>query len=427
VRAVLRSARLVRVSAVGRRYAGVLTPVGRRYADVLTPPGAWGFFLAAVPARVGVAMTSLGLLWLVRWGTGSYAAAGIVSGVFAVTSALTAPLIGRLAARFGQSRVLAPTAIAHACSVGVLVIAVAAHCPLWTIALLGVAAGAALPPVASLTATRWSVLLAGSPLLPTAFALESLSNELAYLFGPALVGLVSALVVAPAGAVLAAALVFVGCLALARRRGSDPGLREPVSARSAAVGRRFLVPAVVNLGIGFFFGALQVAVTAFATEHHVAGSAGLIYSILSVTSLIAGFAYGARKWQASAPRQLAVALGLLTACSVPMVFAATPGMLAIVLLLPGFGLAPSMIVVSLLTERLVPKPALTRAFAMLNSAGAVGTALASAIAGRLVDAHGASWGFALAAGAVALSTLVAVRKGWWSGTDPTTSPASLAG
>ncbi len=380
-----------------------------------------------MPARVGVAMTSLGLLWLVRWGTGSYAAAGIVSGVFAVTSALTAPVIGRLAVRFGQSRVLVPTAIAHACSIGVLVLAVALHCPLWTIVLLGIAAGAALPPVASLTATRWSALLAGSPLLSTAFALESLSNELAYLFGPALVGLVSALVVAPAGAVLAAALVLAGCLGLARQRGTDPGPREPASAGSAAVGRRFAVPAIVNLGIGFFFGALQVAVTAFATDHHVAGSAGLIYSILSVTSLIAGFAYGARKWRAAAPRQLAVALGLLTVCSVPMMFAASPGTLAIVLLLPGFGLAPSMIVVSLLTERVVPKPALTRAFAMLNSAGAVGTAVASAIAGRLVDAHGASWGFAIAVGAVAAATLVAVGKGWWPEADPTTSPASPAG
>jgi MFS family permease len=80
--------------------------------------------------------------------------------------------------------------------------------------------------------------------------------------------------------------------------------------------------------------------------------------------------------------------------------------LALALLLAGFGLAPSMIVVSLLAERIVPKPALTKAFTMLNSAGAVGTAVASAIAGRAVDAHGAGWGFAIGVGAVAAATVV---------------------
>ncbi|HEY4453560.1 MAG TPA: hypothetical protein VGN81_04540 [Pseudonocardiaceae bacterium] len=367
-------------------------------------PGARSFFLSAVPARVGVAMTSLGLLWLVRWGTGSYAVAGVVTGVFAVTSAFASPVSGRLAARFGQARLLVPIAVLHAFAIGGLVVAVVLHCPLWTVLAFDVVAGAALPPVSSLTATRWSVLLAGSAALPTAFALESLSNELAYLCGPALVGTVSA-ALAPAGVGLAAAAILVGCLALARQRETDPGHVAPVVGAGSAGwgGRAFVVLALVNLGIGFFFGALQVSVTAFATE-----STGLIYSVLSITSVAAGFGYGARKWRLSAPRQLVVALGALTLGSLPMVFAATPGMLALCLLLPGFGLAPSMILVSLLTERVVAKSALTRAFAVLNSAGAVGTALASAIAGRAIDAHGAGWGFAIAVGSVGAATIVSL-------------------
>ncbi|HJP79587.1 MAG TPA: hypothetical protein VJ914_35275 [Pseudonocardiaceae bacterium] len=173
MRAVVRSVARVRVSNAARRYA-----------DVLIVPGARAFFFSAVPARVGFAMTSLGLLWLVRWGTGSYAAAGTVTGIFAVTSAVAAPVFGRLAGRFGQTRVLVPTVLVHAFAMGGLVAAVATHCPLWTVVLIDVVAGAALPQVSSLTAMRWSVLLAGSAALPTAFARESLSNELAYLLGP---------------------------------------------------------------------------------------------------------------------------------------------------------------------------------------------------------------------------------------------------
>ena len=372
-------------------------------------PGARSFFLSAVPARVGVAMTSLGLLWLVRWGTGSYAVAGVITGVFAVTSAFASPLSGRLAARFGQARLLVPLAVLHAAAIGGLVVAVVLHCPVWTVLACDVLAGAALPPISSLTATRWSVLLAGSAALPTAFALESLSNELAYLLGPALVGTVSA-ALAPAGVGLAATAILVGCLALARRRDTDPGHVAPATGGGSGGwgGRAFVVLAVVNLGIGFFFGALQVSVTAFATGHGASGSAGLIYSALSITSVAAGFGYGARKWRLSAPRQLIVALGVLTVGSLPMVFAATPGLLALCLLLPGFGLAPSMILVSLLTERVVPVSALTRAFAVLNSAGAVGTALASTIAGRAIDAHGAGWGFAIAVGAVGVAVIVSL-------------------
>jgi MFS family permease len=446
---------------------------------VLIVPGARALFVSAVPARIGVAMTNLGLLWLVRWGTDSYAAAGIVTGVFAVTSALAAPLFGRLSARFGQARVLVPTALVHAGAIAGLITAVAARCPLWTIGLVGVVAGAALPQISSLTATRWSVLLTGSSALPTAFALESLSNELAYLLGPALVATVSA-VVAPAGVALAAALDLLGCLALARQRATDPGPNERsirqewrlTSARSAdgsgggtdgaslsagsgsgggrgsgggqlragwgsdgarlSAVRGFVLLALINVGIGFFFGALQISVTAFATGHGSAGSAGLIYSLLSVTSLAAGFGYGARKWRLAVPRQLVVALGVLTAGSLPMVFAGTPILLAMALLLPGFGLAPSMIVVSLLAERIVVRSALTRAFAVLNSAGAVGTALASAVAGTAVDAHGAEWGFAIAVGAVGAGMIVAVvaaaraeiAGGWWSGRGSDHQPAT---
>ena len=164
--------------------------------------------------------------------------------------------------------------------------------------------------------------------------------------------------------------------------------------------------ALVNIGLGFFFGALQVSVTAFATERGVAGSAGLIYSLLSITSLVAGFGYGARKWRLPPQHQLVVALAVLTAGSVPMIFAGTPTALALSLLLAGFGLAPGMIVVALLAERIVPKAALTRAFTILNSAGAIGTAMASTVAGRAVDAHGAGWGFAIAVGAVGAATVV---------------------
>ena len=132
----------------------------------------------------------------------------------------------------------------------------------------------------------------------------------------------------------------------------------------------------------------------------------MLYALLSVTSLLAGFAYGARKWRSAPAWQLVVTLVVLTIGSVPLLLVDRPGWLAVALMLPGFGLAPSMIVSAVLTERVVDKGALTRAFALLSSASAVGSAGAAAVAGRALDGGGTVWGFGIAVGALGVATVV---------------------
>ncbi len=43
------------------------------YLTLLRIPGAVAFFLTATTGRLGIAMTSLGIIWLVHGRTGSYA------------------------------------------------------------------------------------------------------------------------------------------------------------------------------------------------------------------------------------------------------------------------------------------------------------------------------------------------------------------
>ena len=58
------------------------------YRQALRAPWAKAFYLAAAPARVGIAMTVLGMVWLVHGATGSYAQAGLATGAFALTEAV---------------------------------------------------------------------------------------------------------------------------------------------------------------------------------------------------------------------------------------------------------------------------------------------------------------------------------------------------
>src|SRR5271168_1087927 len=83
-----------------------------RYRAVLSLPGAAAFFAAAAVARLGVAMTILGVLWAVRGATGSFASPGVTTAVFALADATAGPQVARLAEDHGQRRILPwPTAV----------------------------------------------------------------------------------------------------------------------------------------------------------------------------------------------------------------------------------------------------------------------------------------------------------------------------
>src|SRR5258708_1135722 len=202
----------------GRRRPQVVRPAGQRtghvmssatYRTLLRAPGAAAFFLTAAVGRAGIAMTSLGIVCLLHPPTPSYAPPGLV-------------------------------------------------------AAGGVVAGATSPQLGGLSAARWAALLRDerAAALPTAFTLEALANELAYLAGPALVSILGASGYPAAGTVLAAALVVAGGLCFAAQRRTAPPA-------SGAAGRHhagrwllrpgFAVLAGVALAIGGVFCGLPLS------------------------------------------------------------------------------------------------------------------------------------------------------------------------
>jgi len=123
-------------------------PANTGYRLALRTPGAARFFGAACPARLGIAMTGLGIVWLVHWRTNSYGSAGIVTGGFAVSEAVIGPQVARLIDRFGQTRVLPRCLLAHGVAVALLLTAVVNNRPLWLIVAAGILAGSSIPQIA---------------------------------------------------------------------------------------------------------------------------------------------------------------------------------------------------------------------------------------------------------------------------------------
>ncbi|MFZ3555825.1 MFS transporter [Streptomyces sp. BH055] len=407
------------------------------YRGLLRVQGAAAFFFTAAVGRIGIAMTGLGLVWLVHHRTGSYAVGGLVTGAFAVAEALAGPQLARLIDRFGQVRVLPPAVLAHAAAVGALLV-LPGSAPRWALVACGVLAGAAVPQLGALSAARWAAMLRrqeqgqpGPEALPTAFSLESMANGTAFLMGPVLVSSLGALGRPAAASALATTLITVGGLLLAaqRRTASPPVVDAAERGRAARTLLRpgFVVVVALNLAIGVHFGAMGLSVTAFLVERGAATTAPAVFAAGSMGGLLAGWLYGLRRWQAAPSVQLLVATAILAAGCPLLLLAGSPVQLAGALVVVEGIIPPTLVLFSVLTEALVHRAALTQAMTWLNSASAAGSAAAAALAGRAVDAVGADGGFALTVGSsLAMAALAAgcwaARRGTAGGVSRPTPP-----
>jgi predicted MFS family arabinose efflux permease len=372
------------------------------YRPLLRTPGAAAFFLAASVGRTGIAMTGLGLVWLLHARTGSYGTAGLAAAGFSLAEALIGPQLARLVDRFGQTRVLPFSLLAHgAAIVGVLIATTPA-------ALIAAAtcAGAVVPQLGALSAARWAHLLRDrrADELPAAFSLESLANAAAFLLGPVLVSSLGAAGDPIVATLIAAALILGGGGALAAQRRTAPSparahaerARGRAGARSTLLRPAFVLLALLNLAIGLYFGTMAISVSSFAVSHGVPGVAAPIIAASGLSGLLSGWLYGRRRHAAPPRRQLVIATAYLACTALLLPFAPSAVWLGAAVVVTEAAVPPVLALLNVLTEKAVAPAVLTQAFTWSNSASAAGSALAASLAGRAADAWGSAAALALA-------------------------------
>jgi len=397
----------------------------RPYAEIFSIPRAWRFSVAGVIGRLPMSMYGLGTVLLISAGTGRYGLAGTVAAAGALGNAFFAPQLGRLVDRLGQHRVLVPVCVIFALSVAGLVTAVQLRFPVWTLFACGIVGGATMPQLGPMARARWSVLLAGTSRLHTAFSIESIADELCFIVGPAAVTLLATQVHPAAGVATAAICCLGGTLWFAAQRATEPPVKS-VTARPAvpAVGRGgsvslrnfslaapglvVLVPAYLFLGSMFV--SVDLSTVDFAARSGYKPLAGVILGCYALGSATGGLWYGSRSWRAPAWKRLAVTLSLTVAgvCT----FWAMPNLLvlAIVIYLCGLTIAPTLIAgYSLLESTALPGRA-TEAMSWLGTGISVGVALGATAAGFILDALGPRWGYGFAA-ASGVTTVVIYLSG----------------
>jgi MFS family permease len=388
------------------------------YAQALRLPGAAKFSGAGFIARIPLAMIGLGILLFISNTTGSYAFAGFIQASFTLTAALAAVVSSRMSDRYGQRIVLVVLPSIFSVTLFVFVYAVSNDFSRVWQAVLAVIAGASFPSFGSFVRTRWALLTnKNERLLHSAFAWESILDELIFTIGP-LVAVALAFGVSFASPILVGAVVtLVGALLLASLGGSSPPpftRSEHKSEGSALRFKGMTSTIIVALGVGALFGTFEVAVVAFMQEGGTPQLAGLTLALWAASSMVGGLVYGSRHVIAPLSRQLVFTTLALTIIVLPLAFITSPPLLIIVATLSGFVIAPTLICTFSLTQRLVPSKLLTEGLTWTNSGIATGFALGASLSGVLVDRVGTAYAFGLGSlgATLALAAALLAQTRW---------------
>lgn len=360
------------------------------------------FFPIALIARFPYAMMVVGVLTLVVSARGSLGLGGLTSAMVGLGTALCAPLVGAAADRWGQRLVVLVVGLAS--TVTLLAMAWVAYSPLpdWAVLVAALLIGATTPQIPPMSRTRLvAIILRRLPaarqnrILSRTMAYESAADEVTFVFGPMIVGLLAALV-SPAAPVVGAALltlVFVTSFALhrsakeVRPSGGEPELVAPVR----ELFRGSLLTVLVGaLGIGLFFGSVLTSLTSFMTDAGHGESAGLVYGVMGIGS--AAFALGAglfpERFSLRARWLIFAGLMLVGTAMLPWV-TGLGGMLAVLGLL-GIGLGPTLVTVFSLVSARSPRGRAATAMTVATTGIVVGQSSASALVGQIGEHVGTS-------------------------------------
>jgi MFS family permease len=362
------------------------------YRRVFAHPGALAFSLTGLVARLPISMMTLGIVLLVSSLTGSYGLAGQVSAAYIIGNAAFAVPHGRLADRFGQGRVLYVDSIVFALSSGLMITAITDDWGTPWPHLLGALAGASIPQIGTMVRSRWAFLLRVDRERHTAFAAESVADEVVFVTGPALVTFLSTAWAPQAGLVVAVVVGTAGSLGLAVQRRTEPPAHPP----DPAVARRtmpwgLLAPLTVGaVALGSLFGALEVASVAFADDAGRKSFSGLMLGAFSLGSLVAGVAAGAMTWRRGPLPRARIGMGILAVGTVSFPFLPGLAVVTIALFLTGTALAPTLISLFSLIEASVPRERLNEAMGVVQTGMSAGIAPGAWLAGVVADEHGGS-------------------------------------
>ncbi|HSX54834.1 MAG TPA: MFS transporter, partial [Sphingomonas sp.] len=332
---------------------------------------------------------------------------GAVAATFTLTNAVAAPQISRLVDRYGQSRLLVPATTVAVIAFTLLMLATRFDWPVWTLFAAALAA-AAMPSMPAMVRARWTEIFRDTPELNTAFAFESVADELVYIAGASLSVGLSVALFPEAGVFVSTTLLAAGMTAFVLQRGTEPKVRmsEGIAHRPAILLRPVQLVTLTLIFVGAIFATAEVTTVALTRDFGQPGAASLVIGVYAIGSFVVGLILGALNLRFPLHRQLLVVLGALLLTTLPLLLVGSVPALAAAIFLSGVAVSPTFITAFGLVERRVPPEVLTEGITWVMTGIGMGMALGAFVAGWVVDTFGAQNGFWVSVAAAVLALLV---------------------
>ena len=370
------------------------------YKRVLRSPGVVAPLVGVTISRLAIAAEPLSTILLVKGSTGSFAGAGLVVACYSLAAASSLPVQGRVIDRVGQTWVIALMTVVNAIAFAALIPLAAADAPLAAMAVAGTCAGLSTPPLGSAMRSLWNGLVPDTELRQAAFALDAVAIDVAWIVGPTVAAGVIA-TASPSASLgvcvalsLAGSAVFAGSVASRRWRGTPAHERGPGPLRSPGV----VVLMGAALGVGIMVGAIEISITAFASDHGAAELGGTLIAIQAAGSVVGGLWFGARDWRGSVGMRLPAVALVFALSTVPLVAVPSLGAAFPLMALSGIALAPAIAVIYLLLDSMAPRGTAVEATGWVLTAIIVGAALGNGAAGVAVSEVSPHLGLAVGLG-----------------------------
>ncbi|MCZ7413404.1 MFS transporter [Streptomyces sp. WMMC897] len=398
------------------------------YAELLRARHAVRLLTGTLVGRLPNATAHIAIVLFSRAEGASYTLAGVLATVYGLATAVGQPLLGRAVDLYGQLRVMLPAAVVSA--LGMAAFAALGIEPLPAALAAVLVAGVFTPPLEGGLRALWPSVLRDRRRVHTAYALDSVAQEVMFTVGPLLVTLAVALW-SEAGALLVINAVGVlGALSVVVSPPSRAWRSEPREAHWLGALRSSGLLALLGsfLCVGVSLGSITVAAVAYADE---VGGGDLVYALImsgiGFGALVGGLAYGARPWPGGPEGRLRALSGLLALGYLPL--ALVPGPVAMTVLACGAGLflAPALTCAFVVVDRHAPSGTVTEAFSWLVTVFGVGAALGTAVVGPAIEWGGSAGGFLVpgAGGLAAFAVLAFTRRALESPTRAVPGPAAV--
>jgi MFS family permease len=376
------------------------------YAELLKTPGVARIIAAQLTARFPSGMLSLAYLLHIERIHDSYGAAGLVLAATSLGQAIAGPLTSRWMGVWSMRKVLVLTMVVCAISIGAMAFLVL---PVFLYMIIGFISGLSTPPIQPAVRTIYPKMVNSRQLTPL-FSLDASAQEIIWVLGPVITTFVAVQISTTLAISLAGILLIGGGLwfILSPEVGR---VRIPRSKRRLGVVLKR--PAVLlSTIVGFLLigacAALEASVVATFGDH--GPESGVILAIFATGSLAGGLALGhlpVGPW-AMARRMFIVFAGMALA-----LVALDFWWLAVTLFIAGIGIAPALAVMFAIVSATVKFSDTAEAYGWVGTGQLIGAAMGSALAGFLIDADGATGGFAAAAALAFIGFLIPLfLRGW---------------